>query len=214
MDEAEKAATTAGEPQFLPLSLAAVKQQINALCAASVKDMPPEPVLRWLRGAYHPSLTRKALYELPRHAATAVAQLRAGHTPLAAFLHRINAADSPNCQECSQPETTEHFLLLCRSFKPQRIQLVDRLCTLQLKCSTQTLLTDPRAYKPLAKYVAATKRFLKARQWRPPPSQGRSQDLPHAASPSPPPMHRHSPPPLLTEPPNPFEPPPPPPRPL
>lgn len=175
VDEAAKAATTAGAPQNLPLSLAAVKQQINSRCAASVSDKPPPAVLRRLRGVYHPASAKKALAGLPRGAATAVAQLRAGHTPLAAFLHRINAVDDPNCAECAQPETTEHFLLLCRKYSAQRADLVKQVRLLHLPCTTQTLLTNPKAFKPLADYVQATDRFRLPRQWRPPTTQATTQ---------------------------------------
>ncbi|KAG0142650.1 hypothetical protein CROQUDRAFT_662301, partial [Cronartium quercuum f. sp. fusiforme G11] len=40
-------------------------------------------------------------------------ELCTSHSPLNTFLHRINATNSPDCEACKQPETTEHFLLLC-----------------------------------------------------------------------------------------------------
>ncbi|KAG0144130.1 hypothetical protein CROQUDRAFT_95448 [Cronartium quercuum f. sp. fusiforme G11] len=58
-----------------------------------------------------PGGSTEALAALPRPEASAIAQLRANHSPLFTYLHRIEAADSPNCDLCGQPETTEHFLL-------------------------------------------------------------------------------------------------------
>ncbi|KAG0138926.1 hypothetical protein CROQUDRAFT_10665, partial [Cronartium quercuum f. sp. fusiforme G11] len=56
--------------------------------------------------------------------ASAIAQLRAGHSPLLTFLYRINAANSPNCRLCQQPETVEHYLLLCRRYQGIRRDLI------------------------------------------------------------------------------------------
>lgn len=171
VDEAAKAATLVGSPQRLPTSLSAVKQVINTCCKASVTAEPPPNILRRLRGTSTPLQTKKALMALPRHAATAIAQLRAGHTPLSAFLHRIGAVEDPNCSHCGQPETTEHYLLLCRKYTTHRLRLFQRLRELKLDRKINTILSHPDGYPPLAKYVDATERFLQARTWRPPPSQ-------------------------------------------
>lgn len=191
--EAAKAATVTGEPMSLPLSLAAVEQQINARCKASVSDAPPASVLTRLRGVHDPTHISRALSDLPRHAATAIAQLRAGHTPLAAFLHRITAAESPDCPMCNQPETTEHFLLLCREYREHRTALREQLRAMKLGCDSHTLLTNPRAFKPLADYIGATKRFLKARQWRPPAPDDTQTQSQRLSRRSPPPQLPHHP---------------------
>ncbi|KAG0144194.1 hypothetical protein CROQUDRAFT_95299 [Cronartium quercuum f. sp. fusiforme G11] len=38
---------------------------------------------------------------------SAIAQLRAGHSPLLTFLYRINAADSPNCRLSPKSSSTD-----------------------------------------------------------------------------------------------------------
>lgn len=86
-----------GSPQHLPASLAAVNQKIKAACTASVIEKPSQHILRRMRRYHDPNETKKALAELPRHSATAIAQLRAGHSPLAAFVYRIKAVEDPNC---------------------------------------------------------------------------------------------------------------------
>lgn len=171
VDQAAKDATVTGRPLELPVSLAAVKQLINLKCKDSICKQPTPPIVRRLQGTHNPTQVRKALSAQPRHSATAIAQLRAGHTPLSAFLHRIRATDDPNCQDCGQPETTAHYLLLCQRYTSQRKTLFRDLHSLHLHCRTQTILTDPRAFKPLAEYISATKRFSQAREWCPPLSQ-------------------------------------------
>lgn len=105
---------------------------------------------------------------LARPEATAVAQLRANHTPLSHFPHRIGVVDSPNCDTCHQPETTEHFLLTCKAFLPARKTLFTQLRRLKIPRTTQAILTTPSAFHPLAGYIRESKRFEKARQWQPP----------------------------------------------
>lgn len=147
VDAAAKAATVSGDPQHLPTSLAAVKQQVNACSKASVTDTPSSPVLRRLRGVNDPVRTRKALAALPRHSATAVAQLRAGHTPLSAFLHRIGVVKDPNCSTCGQPETTEHFLLLYSKYDSERATFFKKLRRLELNQNLK--VHDVHFHKPL-----------------------------------------------------------------
>lgn len=147
-DQVAKATTATGTSQHLPTSLAAVKQKINAVCKASVIEPPPPHILRHLHGVHNPAHIRKALAALPQHSATAITQLRAGHSPLS---YRIKAADKPNFQECHQPETMENSLMLCRKYKPQRKLLFEQLHHLH-RCA-QTILTNPKAFKPLADYI-------------------------------------------------------------
>lgn len=170
-EQAAKAATTTGEPQHLHTSLAAVKQKINTACKTSVTKPPLPNVLRRLVGVHDPTQVRKGLSVLPRHSATTIAQLCAGHLPLSSFLHRIKATNDPNCQSCRQPETVEHYLMLCKNYVPQRKLLFEQLHRLHLHRRTQAILTNPRAFKPLVEYISSTERFAQARQWRPPFSQ-------------------------------------------
>lgn len=171
VDQAAKAATVTGIPQDLLISLAEVKQLINSKCRASIVNQLASHIVRRLRGVHIPFHIRKALAELPQHLATAIAQLRAGHTPLSAFLHRIKAVNNPNFQECNQPETTKHFLMLCRNYVPQRKTLFDEIHLLHPHGWMQTILTNPWAFKPLADYISATERFIQERTWAPSPTQ-------------------------------------------
>jgi hypothetical protein len=59
--------------------------------------------------------------ELPRKKASLLFQLRSGHIPLRAHLHRITQADSPNCGQCNgSRETVHHFLMMCPKYAEAR----------------------------------------------------------------------------------------------
>lgn len=168
VDVAAKEAATNGEPLCLPTSLAALRQRINAARKASITEDPSPAIARRLRGVHDPFRTRKALMSLPRPDATAIAQLRANHSPLSHFLHRIGVIDSPNCDHCPQAETTEHFVLICREYSTARKALFASLRRLKVPRTLQAILTTPQAFQPLATYVRETGRFEHARRWRPP----------------------------------------------
>ena len=69
----------------------------------------------------------KLVQELPRHKASLLFQLRSGHVPLQAHLHRIKRAESPMCAHCpGSRETVHHFVLLCPAFAEQRLELVQQ----------------------------------------------------------------------------------------
>lgn len=170
VDEAAKAATTEGVAMDLPISLAALRQRINSAYKRITVDTPGADVIKRLRGSYDPISTRKALMQLPRPAAAAIAQLRANHTPLAAFLHQIQAVDDPNCDMCHQPETAEHYLMLCRKYVTARQTLFKALRKLKVPRKTQAILTYPQAFKPLATYIEELTRFIRTKPWKPPPS--------------------------------------------
>lgn len=157
VDKASKLTITEGRPLPLPTSLASLCQLIWANLKALVVQPPSLAVLQRLRGTSDPLAVRKALEALPRPEATAIAQLRANHTPLSHFLHRIQALDSPHCEDCLQPKTTEHFLLLCRNFSLERRTLFNALRHLKIPRTTHTILTCPQGFKLLAQYVKGKK---------------------------------------------------------
>lgn len=170
VDGAAKEATNTGTDLNLPTSLAALRQSINANRKALALQSPNENVIRRLRGQYNPSLIRKALTGLARPAAAAIAQLRAGHTPLSSFLYRIQATDSPNCTVCDQPETTEHYLMLCSAYTSERNDLFKELRKLKIPRKTQDVLTNPSAFEALATYISRTGRFVRTNPTQPPSS--------------------------------------------
>ena len=114
---------------------------------------PPKRVLDQLMGFFNPLATFKALSKLNRPDATAVAQIRSGHCPLNAYLHRFKASDTPNCDLCKQRDNVDHLLTNCRKF----VGLQRTLFNAAKKHKTQTnrvhLLTDPSMFKELGHFV-------------------------------------------------------------
>ena len=85
-------------------------------------------------------------------------QLRTGHVPLQAYLHRFNLADSSTCPSCgNEPETVTHYLLYCESHDTHRRRLrrtLGRDRSLEIE-----ILGDSRCIKALLEYIDATQRF-------------------------------------------------------
>ncbi|KZV61832.1 hypothetical protein PENSPDRAFT_553759, partial [Peniophora sp. CONT] len=58
---------------------------------------------------------------LSRRDSTVLFQLRSGHAPLNAHLHRIKCADSPVCEACGEDdETVKHFVYECPARMAER----------------------------------------------------------------------------------------------
>ena len=52
--------------------------------------------------------------------ASILTQLRVGHIPLNAYLHRIKQVASPNCLKCGVgSETVHHFLFNCQAWRSE-----------------------------------------------------------------------------------------------
>lgn len=95
---------------------------------------------------------------LPRRHASLLFQLRTGHIPLQQHLRHLRKTDSSLCPSCSQqPESVRHYLLECPTYQPQRAALVQEIG--QAAHSIGTLLSNPKATRPLFKFIHATGRF-------------------------------------------------------
>ncbi|TFK54102.1 hypothetical protein OE88DRAFT_1616051, partial [Heliocybe sulcata] len=95
---------------------------------------------------------------LPRPQAAIVMQLRTGHAPLNAHLHRIQATAIPDCDHCPRiPEDVHHYLLICRKYERQRFALHRKIGRAASELST--LLNAE--VKALLAYVHQTRRFRK-----------------------------------------------------
>ncbi|GBE89552.1 RNA-directed DNA polymerase from mobile element jockey [Sparassis crispa] len=100
----------------------------------------------------------KLVADLPRRHASLLIQLRTGHAPLNVHLHRIKCSPTKLCPACNgRPESVQHFLLSCPSYRRQRDVLTQELG--RPARSLAKLLTSPRAVKPLFRYIHATGRF-------------------------------------------------------
>ena len=95
---------------------------------------------------------------ISRRAASAIFQLRVGHTPLNQYLHQFKKIDSPHCPACGHPkETAEHFLLQCPKYAHERWPLLNQTRGRPPKFTM--LLSSLKYLKPLANYMDATGRF-------------------------------------------------------
>ena len=96
--------------------------------------------------------------KISRKTASTIFQLRVGHAPLNAYLHRFEKVDSAQCPACGHPkETPEHYLLHCPKYAHER-WLILRQSGGRPPKITQ-LLANPKFLTPLANYMEATERF-------------------------------------------------------
>lgn len=144
----------------------AVLKKIKAQLLRAATAPPPQPILDRLMGFYDPEATFKALSKLPRADATAVAQIRAGHCPMNAYLFRFKAADPPNCDLCKQSEDVCHLLTTCKKFVGLRRNLYNAARKLKTRTSRAHLVTNPKLFGALSDYVRRSHRFYKARHKR------------------------------------------------
>ena len=96
--------------------------------------------------------------KISRKTASAIFQLRVGHTPLNEYLHIFKKVDSAQCPACGHPkETPEHYLLQCPSYAHERWPIIRQMGGRPPKITQ--LLSNPKLLAPLANYMEATGRF-------------------------------------------------------
>ncbi|KAG8702114.1 hypothetical protein FRC09_004948 [Ceratobasidium sp. 395] len=100
----------------------------------------------------------KLAQTIPRRHASLMIQLRTGHIPLMAYLHRFKRSNSATCLACKQrAETVEHYLMRCPAYEParQRRNIAFPAATESLP----TLLSSEEAIPHLMTYIRETGRF-------------------------------------------------------
>jgi len=97
--------------------------------------------------------------QLRRNQASTLTQLRTGHIPLNAFLHRIKRHDTPDCPHCRHGtrETLIHYLLECPHYAGARRQLHAR--TIRGSSLIPFLLGSRKGIPHLLRYVSNTNRL-------------------------------------------------------
>ena len=102
--------------------------------------------------------TLDKLNTVTRSQASILVQLRTGHAPVQAYLHRFKLADTPICPSCgTEPESITHYLLYCITYVAQRRCL--RRSLGRDKSLGLEILGDETTIKPLMAYINDTKRF-------------------------------------------------------
>jgi ribonuclease HI len=95
---------------------------------------------------------------MPRRHASLLVQLRTGHIPLMAYLHRFEKSDTPTCPACRQrSETVEHYLMYCPSYDHLRHRR--NIAFPAAAASIHTLLSSEEAIPHLMSYIRDTERF-------------------------------------------------------
>lgn len=95
---------------------------------------------------------------LPRKTTSVLTQLRTGHIPLQAYLHRIGKADTPLCPLCSEDkENVFHLIHRCPTHAKAREVLRAELG--RPAYTLAQLFTNRRALKPLFKFLRKTGRL-------------------------------------------------------
>ena len=146
----------------LPVSITAHKQAFTASLHEQWgeiwKQSPRHTRLSKIDRFFPSNRYRKLTRELSWAQSSIVIQLRSGHAPLNAYLHRISKLDQPTCAYCRiSEETVHHYLFDCRAWKHELWLLG---CSLgRASKSLRSLLNTERGIKELLKFVGRTKRF-------------------------------------------------------
>jgi len=101
---------------------------------------------------------RKDTQNLKWWQASLLVQMRTGHIPLQAHLHRIRKVETLTCQNCHKADkTVHHYLIACMVFAAQRGDMESQLR--RAAKSMSTLLTNPKAFLQPFKYIHNTNHF-------------------------------------------------------
>ena len=93
-----------------------------------------------------------------RETASKIYQIRSGHVPLNAYLHRFKIKESAQCPACGAPnEMPQHFILECPVYRHERWKLRPKKGKPELKY--EDLLSNKEKTVELAHYILDTRRF-------------------------------------------------------
>lgn len=160
-------------PGFEGLSLAYIRRACTDARRRAVEDWAHEKALqgahrrgkayRMARGWGLDRVAAKA----PKRLASRYYQLKTGHAPTGAYLHRIQARDSPKCEICgASRETVPHILFECRGRRKARRELYRGLAKAGIPIPTAAeddpearLFSEPRATAALLQFVSSADLF-------------------------------------------------------
>ena len=122
----------------LPTSASAMKQaflsSLKSKWSKRWDTSPRKPRITQLGGSFPYSAFLKRVFALTRKQSSLILQIRCGHFPLNAYLHRINKSDTDKCQNClddgeaeAPRETINHFIFICPAHTEARNDLIDRI---------------------------------------------------------------------------------------
>src|SRR5882724_7354391 len=146
----------------LPTSRSAARQcyrkQISGKTKKWFESSPRCHRLRSIDPSMPSSRFRKDTQSMERWKTSLLVQLRTGHIPLQAHLKRISKTNSLTCLRCHKvDETVGHYLTECEAFATQRGRMERQLR--RAAKSVSTLLTNPKAFACLFRFIHDTGRF-------------------------------------------------------
>jgi len=146
----------------LPISRSAKKQALRAKTKQSYirhfKSLPRYKKIERIDPSAPSNKFRKMTASMTRRQKSILIQLRTGHIPLQAYLHKIHKAETPICQQChEEPETVSHYLRRCQKYKEQRKVLKES--TGERDDISWDVLGRPQTIRQVLKFVADTRRF-------------------------------------------------------
>ncbi|KAF5381383.1 hypothetical protein D9615_008435 [Tricholomella constricta] len=147
----------------LPTSISALKQIHNAYLKAKWQEhwqkSPRFAKYEHLKDGFPFPNFRRVAEGLTRRQHSLLVQLRTGHAPLNKHLHRLQAVDSPKCEQCEDDvvETLWHFLYQCSRFHDERQDFRSALG--RDTYMSEVIYGTRKGAKYLLRYVANTGRF-------------------------------------------------------
>ena len=152
----------------LPISASALKQEFNTKIKAKWLEMwntsPRKPRLDQFGGTFPFGAFLKKLNLLTRKQSSTILQIRCGHFPLNAYLHKINKAETNRCQACiehyegdSPPESINHFIFDCPAHHEAREDLVTKIGRNYFHLAE--IMADTDRMKALVTYINRTGRL-------------------------------------------------------
>jgi ribonuclease HI len=142
---------------------------VNTLREATKAESRSQAELHWLTsntGLKHTALFPTSVpfdfiyhtSSLPRARAVLLYRLITGHVPLRHHLFRIQAVDSPTCEQCHEaPETVAHFLMRCPAYADVRHEILGFRGRDYLHLDF--LFSSREALLPLFDFIRVTGRF-------------------------------------------------------
>ena len=109
----------------LPWSKSAVKQEYTLKLKVAAIDLWNESIrherMMWINLEFKHNTFIKLIHNLHQEQASLLFQLRMGHVPLNAYLHKIQKVNLLICPNCLQyNETVIHYILHCKKYKEER----------------------------------------------------------------------------------------------
>jgi len=118
---------------------------------------PSLPSQNFLKLTSDPKISRKG--------ASWLYQLRTGHFPLNAYLHRFKRTDSAQCPACGyHSENPQHFILDCPAYAHERWPLMAGKSPANKEYTK--LISNAKNDIPIVSFIQATGRFTQGFSWR------------------------------------------------